>query len=52
MRADSSSPPSLTRLFFVAALAHGEVRAKRIGVETRLSKKTILSHHRLLQGCH
>ncbi len=36
---------SLTRLFLLAALAHGEVSAKSIGVEAWSSKKTILSHH-------
>lgn len=33
------------RLLFLAALVDGKVRAKRIGVEARSSKKTVLSHH-------
>src|SRR6266446_10697748 len=36
---------SLMRLLFLAALVDGKVRAKRIGVEARSSKKTVLSHH-------
>jgi hypothetical protein len=35
----------LAPLLFLVVLAHGEVCAKRIGVEARVSKKTILSRH-------